>query len=112
MPIIYFGTGTATLLELMRDTGPDVMGLDWRVDLSQARAQLGDLVAIQGNLDPVVLFASPAEIRARAQRVLTQAGSKPGHLFNLGHGVLPGTPVDHVVALVDAVHELSRRSSR
>lgn len=111
VPIIYFGTNTTTLLEKMRDTGADVIGLDWRVDLGDMWARLGHHVAVQGNLDPVTLFASPAEIRKRAELVLNQAAARPGHIFNLGHGILPGTPVDHVVALVDAVHELSNRSA-
>jgi uroporphyrinogen decarboxylase len=111
VPIIYFGTNTTTLLEKMRDTGADVIGLDWRVDLNHTWARLGHDIAVQGNLDPVTLFASPAEIRNRAKQVLNQAAARPGHIFNLGHGILPGTPVDHVVALVDAVHELSNRSA-
>src|SRR5262249_26571038 len=105
---IHFGTQTEGLLELMRDAGGDVIGVDWRVELERAWKRLGS-VAIQGNLDPTVLFASPAEIRRRAQRILRQAGGRPGHIFNLGHGVLPETPVDHVRALVDAVKELSAR---
>jgi uroporphyrinogen decarboxylase len=109
VPVIHFGTGTATLLELMRDAGGDVIGLDWRVDLADAWRRVGDGVGVQGNLDPTVLFAEPAEIRRRAERILTRAGGRPGHVFNLGHGVLVDTPVDHVRALVDAVHELSAR---
>ncbi len=104
-PVIHFATGNPALLELMRDAGGDVIGLDWRVDLAEAWARLGDGVAVQGNLDPLVLFASPTEIRRRAQRILQKAAGRPGHIFNLGHGVLPHTPVDHVLALVDAVHE-------
>jgi uroporphyrinogen decarboxylase len=109
LPVIHFGTDTAALLELMRDAGGHVIGLDWRVDLAEAWRRLGDGVAVQGNLDPVVLFAEPPEIRRRAAAVLGRAAGRPGHVFNLGHGVLPGTPVDHVRALVDAVHELSTR---
>jgi uroporphyrinogen decarboxylase len=103
-PIVYFGTGCASLLESMRDAGPDVLGLDWRVDLGEAWARLGAGVAVQGNLDPAVLFAEPVEIRRRAARILAAAGGRPGHVFNLGHGVLQQTPVDHVRALVDFVH--------
>jgi uroporphyrinogen decarboxylase len=109
VPIIHFGTSTGNLLELMREAGGDVVGLDWRVDLAEAWARLGDGVAIQGNLDPVALFADIPEIRRRAAAILGKAGGRPGHIFNLGHGILPETPVDHVMALVDAVHELSRR---
>jgi uroporphyrinogen decarboxylase len=109
VPLIHFGTGCATLLGLMREAGGDVLGLDWRVDLGAAWAEMGHGVGVQGNLDPVALFADRAEIRRRARRILDAAGGRPGHIFNLGHGVLPQTPVDHVRALVDAVHELSAR---
>ena len=107
-PVIHFGTGTAALLELMREAGGDVIGLDWRVDLGQGWKRLGQDVAVMGNLDPVALFASPEHIRAQAQRILESANDRPGHIFNLGHGILPETPVENVIALVDAVHELSR----
>jgi uroporphyrinogen decarboxylase len=107
-PVIHFGTGTAALLELMRAAGGDVIGLDWRVDLKEAWQRLGD-VAVMGNLDPVQLFASPDFIRARAAHILSRAGNRPGHIFNLGHGILPETPVDNVIALVDAVHEISQK---
>ena len=103
--MIHFGTGTGLLLELMKEAGGDVIGLDWRVELDAAWARLGK-VAIQGNMDPVALFADIPAIRAEAQRILKQAGGRPGHIFNLGHGILPDTPVGHVRALVDAVHEL------
>ena len=109
VPVIHFGTGTAGLLEAMREAGGDVIGLDWRVDLGDAWRRLGPDVAVQGNLDPAALYASPAEIRRRAAAILARAEGRPGHVFNLGHGVLPGTPVDHARALVDAVHELSQR---
>ena len=105
VPIIHFGTGTASLLTLMRDAGGDVIGLDWRVDLDEAWARLGPRVGVQGNLDPVVLFAEPEEIRRQASRILKQAARRPGHVFNLGHGVLPQTPVDHLRTLIDYVHE-------
>jgi uroporphyrinogen decarboxylase len=107
VPVIHFGTGTAGLLEAMREAGGDVIGLDWRVSLGAAWARLGDRVGVQGNLDPAALFAPPAEIRRRVAAILGEAGGRPGHVFNLGHGVLPETPVDHVRAMVDAVHELS-----
>ena len=109
VPVIHFGTVTGNLLELMREAGGDVIGLDWRVDLAEAWARLNYSVAVQGNLDPIALFAGVAEIRARARAILDQAGGRPGHIFNLGHGILPETPVDHVIALVDAVHEMSAR---
>ncbi len=108
VPVIHFGTGTAALLELMREAGGDVIGLDWRVDLNEAWQRLGD-VAVMGNFDPVALFASQDFVRAQAKRILDRAGGRPGHIFNLGHGILPETPVDNVIALVDAVHELSQR---
>jgi uroporphyrinogen decarboxylase len=109
VPVVHFGTGTAGLLEAMRDAGGDVIGLDWRVDLDAAWARLGPGVAVQGNLDPAALLGPPKEIRRRVRAILDRAGGRPGHVFNLGHGVLPATPVDHVRAMVDAVHELSRR---
>lgn len=115
VPVIHFGTDTAALLELMKEagsstrltTGGYVIGLDWRVDLREAWARLGYNVAVQGNLDPVALFAPPAKIQRRVKKILEKADGHPGHIFNLGHGILPGTPVDHVLALVDAVHEYS-----
>jgi uroporphyrinogen decarboxylase len=110
VPVIHFGTGTAALLELMREAGGDVIGLDWHVDLADAWRRVGYDVGVQGNLDPVTLFAPPEEIRRRVARVLERAGGRPGHIFNLGHGVLPETRPEHVAALIDAVHELSRRS--
>jgi uroporphyrinogen decarboxylase len=109
VPVINFSTGTAGLLKQIRAAGGDVIGLDWRVNLDEGWAAVGHDVAIQGNLDPVALFASPKEIRARVADILRRAEGRPGHIFNLGHGVLPETPVDNVIALVDAVHELSSR---
>jgi uroporphyrinogen decarboxylase len=106
-PVIHFGTGTATLLELMREAGGDVIGLDWRVDLAEGWQRLGQAVAVMGNLDPVALFAGRDHVRAEARRILQLAHGRPGHIFNLGHGILPETPVENVIALVDAVHELS-----
>ncbi len=108
-PVIHFGTGTAAFLEEMRDAGGEIIGLDFHVDLSQAWARLGDRVGVQGNLDPVVLFGEPDYIRRRVETILAQAGGRPGHIFNLGHGVLPDTPYSNVLALVDVVHELSAR---
>jgi uroporphyrinogen decarboxylase len=107
VPVIHFGTMTATLLLDMRDAGGDVIGLDWRVELDEAWARLGN-VAVQGNLDPVLLFAGVSEIRSAVRDILRRANGRPGHIFNLGHGILPETPVDNVLALIDAVHEYSR----
>jgi uroporphyrinogen decarboxylase len=104
VPVIHFGTGTATLLELQRDAGGHVIGLDWRVDLAQAWERLGPHVAVQGNLDPAVLLAQWPIVEEHARRILQRAGGRPGHIFNLGHGVLPNTPVDNVRRLVDLVH--------
>jgi len=108
-PVIYFGTDSSTLLSAMRDTGADVIGLDWRIDLDRGWNLLGDNVAVQGNMDPAVLFANEQTVRGWARAVLDQAASRPGHIFNLGHGILPGTPVDNVLALVEEVHAYSAR---
>ena len=107
--VIHFGTGTGAFLETMRDAGGDVIGIDSHIELDQARSRLGDWVGVQGNLDPVVLYAEPAYIRQRVQRILDQAAGRPGHIFNLGHGILPDTPYENVVALVEMVHELSSK---
>jgi uroporphyrinogen decarboxylase len=107
VPIIHFGTNTNGMLEMIRDAGGDVIGVDWRIDLDVAWSQLGSQVAIQGNLDPVALFASWSELAGRAGRILDLAGGRSGHIFNLGHGILPETPVDNVRRLVDFVHEYS-----
>jgi uroporphyrinogen decarboxylase len=109
IPVIHFGTGTAGLLHLMKAAGGDVIGLDWRVELGEAWARLGHDVAVQGNLDPAVLLTSIADIRRAVKEILDAAAGRPGHIFNLGHGVHKETPVDHVAALVDMVHELSAR---
>jgi len=108
-PVIHFGTGTAGLLELLAEAGGDVIGVDWRVDLDTARQRIGIERAVQGNLDPLVLFAPRNELRVQIERVLKEAQQRPGHIFNIGHGILPQTPVDNVIALVDMVHELSER---
>lgn len=104
VPIILFGVGTGGLLELMRSTGPDVVGIDWRTELATARLRLGADVALQGNLDPIALLAAWPALEERADAVLADAGSGLGHIFNLGHGVLPETPLDNVKRLVDHVH--------
>jgi uroporphyrinogen decarboxylase len=108
-PVIHFGTGTASLLPSMRAAGGDVIGLDWRVDLDAGWAAVGHDVAVQGNLDPAVLLSKPAYIRQRVKDILDRAAARPGHIFNLGHGILPQTPVEHARALVEIVHELSDR---
>ncbi|MCI0548241.1 MAG: uroporphyrinogen decarboxylase [Candidatus Rokubacteria bacterium] len=109
VPLIHFGTGTGGLLPLMAEAGGDVIGLDWRVELDATWDRLGAGVALQGNLDPAILLAPIPEIRRAAKRILDQARGRPGHVFNLGHGIHQETPVDHVRALVDIVHELSAR---
>ena len=110
VPVIYFGTGTATLLALMRKAGSDVIGLDWRVRLDDAWNTLGYEVAVQGNLDPVVLYGPLPEIERRVVDILDRAGNRPGHIFNLGHGVLPQTPVEHVEAAVEFAQKHGRRT--
>lgn len=110
VPRIHFGTGTAALLELMAEAGGEVIGLDWRVNLDGAWARLGgpERVAIQGNLDPVTLNASWEALQREAATILRQAGGQPGHIFNLGHGVLPSADPDNIERLVRFVHEFSR----
>ena len=107
IPVIHFSTGTAGLLRSLRAAGGDIIGLDWRVNLDDAWQGIGYDVAIQGNLDPAALLARPKEIRRRVAEILRRAGGRPGHIFNLGHGVFPETPVENVIAMVRAVHELS-----
>jgi uroporphyrinogen decarboxylase len=110
IPVIHFGTGTAALLELMREAGGDVIGFDWRVRLDEAWERVGHDVGVMGNLDPIALFAGVDHVRAEAERILRYANRRPGHIFNLGHGILPETPVDTVIALVDHVHKIGRHS--
>ena len=109
VPLIHFGTDTATLLEGMTEAGGDVIGVDWRIPLDEAWARIGTERGIQGNLDPAVLFADFEVIRRYAQAILDRAAGRPGHIFNLGHGILPETPVDNVRRLVDFVHEATSR---
>jgi uroporphyrinogen decarboxylase len=108
-PVIHFGTGTSGLLRAMREAGGDVIGIDWRIDLDEGWRAVGADVAVQGNLDPAVLLSKPAIIRECAADILRRAAGRPGHIFNLGHGVFQQTPVEHVKALVDIVHELTDR---
>jgi uroporphyrinogen decarboxylase len=110
-PVIHFGTGTSALLELMCEAGGDVIGLDWRLRLDEGWERIGHDVSVMGNLDPVALFANQDYLRTQAGLILKQAGGRAGHIFNLGHGILPETPVENVIALVDAVHELSQKSA-
>jgi uroporphyrinogen decarboxylase len=105
VPVIYFGVDTASLLPAMRSTGADVLGLDWRIPLDTAWTTINYACAVQGNLDPIALFASPELIRNRVHGILTQAAGRPGHIFNLGHGIAPGTPVENVQAAVRFVRE-------
>jgi uroporphyrinogen decarboxylase len=107
VPVIHFGTGTGALLEAMREAGGSVIGIDFHGELDDAWRRVGYDVAVQGNLDPAVLFADRDLIRSRVERALRQAAGRPGHIFNLGHGILPATPYENVVALVDLVRELS-----
>lgn len=105
VPVIYFGVDTASLLPAMRETGADVLGLDWRTPLDQAWRGLDYACAVQGNLDPITLFAEPELLRDRVHLILAQAAGRPGHIFNLGHGIVPGTPVENVQAVVRFVRE-------
>ena len=109
VPVIHFGVGTATLLEVMRDAGGTVMGVDWCTPLDEAFRRVGRDRAIQGNMDSCALLASRQVAHAHAQRVLDAAAGRDGHIFNLGHGITPETPVDNVRAVVDYVHERSAR---
>ena len=104
VPVIHFGTGTAPFLEDFAATGADVIGIDWRVPLDDAWSRIGDSRAVQGNLDPAALLAPAPERDARVRDILARAAGRPGHIFNLGHGVLPETDVDAVRAVVDLVH--------
>jgi uroporphyrinogen decarboxylase len=104
VPIIYFGTDSATLLPSMKQTGAEVIGLDWRIPLDQGWDAVGS-GAVQGNLDPVLLFAGWKEIKPRAEDILSRAAGRPGHIFNLGHGILPETPVENVKALAQFVQQ-------
>jgi uroporphyrinogen decarboxylase len=108
-PIIYFANGAGGMLAQVRQAGADVYGIDWRVYLDKAWDELGDDVAVQGNLDPVTLLGPPAAVEERAADVLRRAAGRPGHIFNLGHGILPEVEPDSLGRLVDAVHRLSAR---
>ena len=107
VPIVYFGTDSTTLLPSMSEGGAEVIGLDWRVPLDEGWRIVGHKHAVQGNLDPVTLFATWIEVKQRAENILRLADGRPGHIFNLGHGILPHTPVDNVKSLAEFVHEFS-----
>lgn len=109
VPLIHFGTGTTAILRSMRRAGGTVIGVDWRIPLDEAWAMLGHDVAVQGNLDPVALFGPVHEIERRVEDILRRAAGRAGHIFNLGHGILPQTPVDHVAAAIEMVHKLSQK---
>jgi uroporphyrinogen decarboxylase len=105
VPVIYFGVETAGLLEQMADTGADVIGLDWRQPLDEGWRAVGHAHAVQGTLDPITLFAPVEILEQRVKEILRSAGGRPGHIFNLGHGIVPGTPVENVQAVVRMVRE-------
>ncbi|MHB8472217.1 MAG: uroporphyrinogen decarboxylase [Gammaproteobacteria bacterium] len=107
VPVILFTKGGGQWLEAIVATGCDAVGVDWTTDLGAARRRVGDRVALQGNLDPLVLFAAPARIRAEVASLLASYGAGSGHVFNLGHGILPGVDPAHAAAMIDAVHDLS-----
>ena len=109
IPVILFGTATSSLLELMGKTGAGVIGLDWRVDILDGWRRAGESVAVQGNIDPVSMLSTPSHVVGEARKILDRVGERPGHIFNLGHGVLPQTPVDNVLRLIDEVHRYSAR---
>ena len=103
VPVIYFGVDTASLLPTFRELGADVIGLDWRVPLDEGWRAIGHSTAVQGNLDPITLFAPDSILEARVNEILAQAAGRPGHIFNLGHGIVPGTPVESVLRAVDII---------
>jgi len=106
VPVIYFGVDTASLLPTMRETGADVLGLDWRIPLAEGWKAVGSGCGVQGNLDPIALFAPEDVLKERVKEILVAAAGRPGHIFNLGHGIVPGTPVDNVIRVVEWVKEL------
>ena len=110
VPSIHFGTGTAAILEELRDAGGDVIGVDWRIPIDEAWARIGSNRGVQGNLDPTLLLGPPARMLQQTDDVLARVANRPGHIFNLGHGILPSTPVEHVQMLAQYVHSASRRT--
>ncbi|MSO21404.1 MAG: uroporphyrinogen decarboxylase [Acidobacteria bacterium] len=111
VPVIHFGTGTSGMLELLREAGGDVIGADWRIDLGEAWRRIGHDRAVQGNLDPVLLYAPQPVLRTAVERIMRAANQRPGHIFNLGHGILPTTPVENVQAVVEWVREFSANTT-
>ena len=111
VPVIYFGVDTASLLPTMRETGADVLGLDWRIPLDEGWRAVGPGCAVQGNLDPITLFAPQDVLEARVREILALANHRDGHIFNLGHGIVPGTPVENVIRVVDFVKQYGTRPS-
>ncbi len=109
VPVIHFGTGTASFLKDFRQAGGDVIGIDWRIELNRAWNEIGADAGIQGNLDPAVLCAPREVMRREVKRILLQAAGRPGHIFNLGHGILPQTPEENAIGLVEMVHEMSNK---
>jgi len=107
IPVIVFSKGVHGALKELSTIGADVLGIDWTTDIGEARAMVGERVALQGNLDPAYLYASPEKIAHEVEMILRQYGNGPGHIFNLGHGILPDVPVDHARAMVRAVNEKS-----
>jgi len=107
VPTIFFTKGGGLWLEDMADAGYSALGLDWQTDIAKARARVGDKVALQGNMDPIALYAEPEKIKQKVATILQKYGQGPGHVFNLGHGILPDVNPEHVKAMVDAVHEFS-----
>lgn len=111
-PLIHFGTGTSCLLELLREAGGTVIGVDWRIPLDEAWRRLGDRVAVQGNLDPVALLGPLDVLEEKVDDILARVAGRPGHIFNLGHGILPQTPVENVATVVDWVHQKTAHPSQ
>lgn len=109
VPVIHFANNASSMLEMVKEAGGDVIGLDWRINIDDAMTILGNDVAVQGNLDPMTLFAPPSVIEAKVKDILQRVGDRPGHIFNLGHGINKETPVESVIALVEAVHKFSKK---
>jgi uroporphyrinogen decarboxylase len=112
VPTIHFGTGTAMMLADMRDAGGDVIGADWRIPLDEAWARIGHDRAVQGNLDPTLLLGPLPRMFRQVDEILERVAARPGHIFNLGHGLLPSTPVEHVQMLAQYVHTTARSVAR
>jgi len=109
VPVIHYLNGNPALLDVLGQVGADIISLDWRVYLDEAWQKVGKEFGVQGNLDPAILFANPEEVENRVKDILTRANNQPGHVFNLGHGILPNTPVENVELLINAVHKYSKR---